>query len=85
MIATSFDESNFYFDKPDDMTYDECSALSVFVGKDISNNGIVLSCWKPTEEELKEINKTGRVWCFHFGSGLQPHALSGHNPFTELQ
>lgn len=81
MNPSSFDESNIYFDKPEGMTYDECGALSVFQGKDVSGMDIVISCWKPTKEELDEINCTGRVWCYHFGTGLQPHALSGHNPF----
>lgn len=85
MIATAFEESNFYFDKPADMTYDECEVLSVFAGATADRQPIVISCWKATKEELEEINKTGRVWCFHYGTGLQPHALSGTNPFKEQQ
>lgn len=85
MIATAFEESNLYFDKPEDMTYDECEALSVFTGRTADGQPIIISCWKATKEELEEINKTGRIWCFHYGTGLQPHALSGTNPFKEQQ
>lgn len=81
MIAASFDESNIYFDIPDSMTYDECEPLSVYKGCDVNGQAIIISCWKPTREELEEILLTGRVWCFHYGEGLQPHALSGLNPF----
>lgn len=83
MNPTSFEESNTYYDKPESMSYEECQALSVFRGKDVSGADIVISCWKPTKEELEEINRTGRVWCYHFGTLLQPHALSGHNPFQD--
>jgi len=81
MEPTSFDESNIYFDKPADMAYEQCNPLSVFAGTDTEGNPIIISCWKATKEELEEINKTGRIWCYHYGTGLQPHALSGHNPF----
>ena len=85
MIATSFPESNHVFDKPSDMSRDECDALSVFVGQTSDNppQDVVISCWKPTAEELEEINRTGRVWCWHYGSGLQPHCITGTNPFKQ--
>lgn len=81
MYPTSFDESNIVFDKPEGMSYEECEALSAFVGHTIDGQDVVISCWKPTPEELYEINKTGRIWCYHFGTQLQPHCLQGHNPF----
>jgi hypothetical protein len=79
MIATSFDESNKVFDKPPNM--ENCDALSVWVGTTPENEPIVISCFKCTKEELDEINRTGRVWVFHYGLSLQPHALVGTNPF----
>ena len=81
MIAANFEESNLYFDKPEDMSYEECEALSVWAGHAADGQPLIISCWKPTKEELEEINKTGRIWCFHYGTDLQPHALSGINPF----
>lgn len=81
MFPSSFDQANCIFDKPEDMTYDECSALDTHIGTLPNGDTVVISCWKATLEELQEIMKTGRVWCFHYGEGLQPHALSGHNPF----
>lgn len=81
MFATDFEQSNTVFDKPKEMSREECSALNVWCGLNLQKESIIISCWKPTKEELEEINKTGRVWCIHYGSGLQPHALLGVNPF----
>lgn len=80
MIPTSFPESNHVFDKPSDMSRDHCDALSVWAG---AVDDVVISCWKPTAEKLEEINRTGRVWCWHYGSGLQPHCVTGTNPFKQ--
>ena len=85
MIATSFPESNKVIDKPSDMTRDECDALSVFIGQDSNGFDVIISCWKPTKEELKEFNKTGRLWVYHYGTILQPHSASCHNPFIERE
>lgn len=82
MEATDFENSNHVFDKPSDMSRDECDPLNVFVGFTEDQHPIVISCWKPTKEELEEINRTGRIWCWHWGHQLQPHSLSGHNPFS---
>ena len=86
MIPSSFPESNGYFDKPKGMTRDQCDALATFAYADQETGiPVVISCWKPTKEELEEINHTGRIWVYHFGLGLQPHAVSGHNPFTPIK
>jgi hypothetical protein len=85
MIPCNFPESNGYFDKPDSMSRDECEALSTWTGTDPQQNPVIISCWKPTKEELEEINRTGRIWCYHWGNFLQPHSLGGHNPFIERE
>lgn len=81
MVPTSFDQANIVYDKPEGMTREECDALSCWKGQDTDGQPLVISCWKPTKEELEEINRTGRIWVFHFGHYLQPHAVSGQNPF----
>lgn len=82
MIPTDFPESNFVFDKPESMSRDDCDALNVFRGHTKDGVPVVISCWKLTQEELDEIIKTGRVWCWHFGQQLQPHCLDGTTPFA---
>lgn len=81
MFPTSFDEANRVYDKPSDMSYEQCEALSVWAGKNTDGGDVIVSCWKPTAKELEEINKTGRVWCIFYGTGLPPHCLSGQSPF----
>jgi hypothetical protein len=81
MIAASFDEANTVLDTPKGMTPDNCEPLSVWRGP--LDNGIpaVISCWKLTQNELEEINRTGRVWLLVMGSTMPPVALSGSRPF----
>ena len=74
--ATSFGESNCVLDKPGDMSYDECQALSVLRAK--TDGG---ACWKFTKEELDEINKTGRVWLMVYGLTMPPACVCGLKPF----
>jgi hypothetical protein len=85
MVPSSFKEANQVFDKPETMSHEECQALDTFRGVTEDGLPVVISCWKCTKEELEEINKTGRVWCFLYGAGIQPHALSGQNPFKDQQ
>jgi len=81
MIAASFEEANKVFDKPTTMSHDECESLSVLQSIDQNGNPVIVSCWKPTQEELDEITKTKRVWCIFYGTGIPPHCLSGIKPF----
>ena len=83
MFPTSFDESNFNHSPPPGISEDEIGSVASFIGQDLDGRPIIITCWKATKEELNEINRTGRVWCFHYGNLLQPHALSGTNPFGE--
>ena len=81
MFPTDFDGSNHVIDKPHELSRDECEALNVFVGKFPDGQDVIVSCWKPTMDELEEIRKTGRVWVYHWGRSLQPHYVGGKNPF----
>ena len=80
MYPTDFEGSNYVIDKPSDMTRDECDAINAFVGTTEDGHPIFITCFKATGEELQEINKTGRVWIWHFGNTLQPHAVTGEAP-----
>ena len=82
MIATAFDEDNTVLGPPPGMTEDQVYSLSVFRGKDESGTPLVVSCWKPTADELAEIIKTGRVWLVIHGETMPPAYLSGISPFS---
>lgn len=81
MHPSSFDESNCALGKPVDMTHEQCETLSIFRGES-DGFPVAISCWRPTREELEEINRTGRVWLFVYGEGHPPVAVSGHHPFN---
>lgn len=84
MFATNFDESNHVLDKPPGMDREECEALSVWVGPLPNGFPVVVSCWKPTAEELEEIKRTGRVWLMIWGPTMPPAVLLGVSPFQPL-
>jgi hypothetical protein len=81
MVPTSFDEENLVLDGPPDMSADECAMLSVWRGFLGDGNPVVISCWKPTKEELDEITRTGRVWLLVWGTTMPPVHLTGEKPF----
>ena len=82
MIPSGFKESNCVFDKPSNMTYDDCYAIEALKGTlEGINVPAVITCWKLTQEELDEINKTGRVWLIVYGTGMPPVTISGIKPF----
>jgi hypothetical protein len=80
MFPTDFDESNAVLGKPEDMTDEECTPLCVLRAKFAGGEPFVLSCWKLTQEELDEINKSGKVWLMVFGTGMPPVALTSIKP-----
>lgn len=85
MIPCAFAEENGVLEKPDSMSHEECTPLSVFVGQAFAQNvryDVVVSCWKFTREELDELSKTGRLWLVVYGRGMPPVDLTTHSPFT---
>lgn len=81
MIPTSFDEANAVLGKPDSMSHEECTCLSVLRTEMDNGQPIVISCWKLTTEELAEIQRTGRVWLMIWGPTMPPAAVEGKRPF----
>ncbi len=79
MEAASFDEVNVILDKPPSMSADECDPLGVCRTM-WGDMPVVISCFKPTKDELEEINRTGRVWLTVVGVTMAPVILTGHKP-----
>lgn len=90
MFPASFNESTEYLSRPPGMTDDECGPLAVWRGhQQLSSDPrdripVVVSCWKPTQEELDEIIRTKRVWLFIYGETMPPAAIGGLDPFKPL-
>jgi hypothetical protein len=81
MIPTSFDESNIVYSKPENMSVNECEALSAFNGYAKGGGPVTITCWKLTKEEVDTLLKTGRVWSIVAGHNLMPQHLQINTPF----
>lgn len=81
MVATAFNEENAVLDSPPGMTPEECEMLSVYRGVDEAGNPVVISCWKPTQEEWAAMRNSNRVWLIVYGNTMPPVALCGVSPF----
>ncbi len=81
MEAASFPQANTVLDPPPGMTLDDCTVLNVWRGITPDNIPVVVSCWKPSKEELEQIQKTGRVWLWVWGQTMPPVALDVDHPF----
>jgi hypothetical protein len=84
MEPCSFEGENTILARPEDMTAEQCDPLSVLRTKDTQGLPLVISCWKPTREEMREIQRTGRVWLSVVGETMPPAVLLGRRPFDLL-
>lgn len=76
MEASSFNEANTVLDPPEGLS-EQCNSLNVLRTNLTNGIPVVISCWKLTEEELEEVNKTGRVYLMVCGESMPPVNLFG--------
>jgi hypothetical protein len=82
-VPASFNESNLIMNNPPDMSPETCEPLCVhYQEKGDSGYPEIISCWKLTQAELDEINKTGRVWVTILGLRMPPLVVNGTSPFV---
>jgi hypothetical protein len=67
------------------MTADQCNPLPVCATSMQDGTPVLISCWKVTAEELREIERTGRVWVLVAGHSMPPISPTGHCPFDDCQ
>jgi len=82
MEAINFPESNFVFTPPDDL--EDCGSVNAFIGTSQYGTTII-TCYELTREEIDTLIETRKLWLYHYGNGLQPHAPSVNHPFAGLQ
>lgn len=68
-------------DSPPGMAADDCEPLSIWRGRNADGVPVVISCWKPTDDEWTEMRRTGRVWVVVCGQTMPPIAPMGTSPF----
>lgn len=83
MKPVEFKWMNRIYTSPENWTEKDgdCGDLPVFVGKDSLNHDIIISAWRPSEEDLKRLNNGGHLYVQVVGGMLPPIALFTDNPF----
>lgn len=79
MNPVNFPESNARFGPPSDLTEEQCKTIFAFMsevtGGSVDGANMVVTAWKPTPEELEELNAGNPVFLSCLG-GLPPHYLT---------
>lgn len=90
-IPVDFEQRNFVYTKPKDMTDEECLDLPVWkgeipIGEDNPRSfPAIISRWKFNKEDLERINETGEIWLSITGTIMPPVSIFCFNPFTETE
>lgn len=84
MLPTTFEGFNFVYTKPKDWTDEQCGDLPVFKGQTRDGFPCIISCWKLSKEDLKEIQKTRSIYLNIIGQGMPPVLLFTENPFVDI-
>lgn len=80
MSPIKFEECNFTFLKPEDMTDEECGSLEVCRCTDHHGFPVIISCWNLTQEEIDEVQQTGKIWLTVTGESMNPVNLQVERP-----
>ena len=79
MIPAEFPESNGKFRPPKGLDESQCMTISAFVGQVVGGSvdgcQVVVTAWRPTEQELADII-AGKPIFFSSIGGLPPHFLT---------
>lgn len=70
MRPIDFPESNIVFNKPDNMTDDECLPLPAYRGDNFIN-----TLWMPNKEDIEAINAGRGIVLSIFGKSMPPVSL----------
>lgn len=79
MTPVHFTEVNTRFGPPPELEESQCMTIPAFVGSvtggSCDGSSMVVVAWKPTEEELAELNAGNPIFVSMLG-GLPPHFLT---------
>ena len=79
MTPIKFKEANTQFGPPPDLTESQCQSIPAYVGKisggSIDGSQVVVVAWKPSPDELIDLNAGIPVYLAMIG-GLAPHLLT---------
>lgn len=84
MHPIEFEEQNKVYQKPENMTDEQCKPLPVWQGNDAEGFPLIVSCWQLSADELKEINNnSGRVYLGVTARVQPPVWIMADNPFVK--
>jgi len=75
MLPIDFEGTNTVFNKPADMTDEQCSSIRAFVGNNVENTPVILTAWQPNKEDIEAINAGRPVMLLVTGKSLPPVLL----------
>ena len=78
MIPASFPETNLTLSPPKGISEDEVSSLRVY-----QNEKEIISRWRPTQDEIDDLQAGGSVWLRVWCNGMPPVHLGTESPFEE--
>ena len=83
MFPSGFKEANTILDPPKGLeeSVETIQAAHISAG----DHPYIITCWKPTQEEMTEFLKTGRVWLWVMGNTTPPVYLSTKDPFLNSE
>lgn len=74
MNPVDFPWSNRTYVKPEGWTDEQCQALQTYQGVNEDGHSLIISCWKPTPEEIADI-VAGKPIFLHVLTNVQPPVL----------
>lgn len=75
MICTHFPAATHQLHKPGNMEDEECRTAPAAIGVD-GRFPCFVTAWRPTPQELEELNNGGMVYLHIVSNGLPPHYLA---------
>lgn len=84
MQPISFEESNCNYENHHGFTLNGINIVSAFKGESKDGIPIVVTCWKMTEEELEEFQRTGKIWILSLGTELPLQQPLANKPIERL-
>lgn len=81
MMPVEFEEANITFTPPDGMTEDQCQRIRAYRGtvtspSPVEGMPIVVTAWKPNDEEIKDLLRGKPVYIAMLSSAPCPHMLT---------
>ena len=83
MNPINFPQVNEIHGPPEGMTNEECMDLPVCHVHHPDLQEVFISCWELTDEDIRLLTLTRKLWLWQFGNFVQPICPTADNPFEE--